>query len=36
VRFSVASVRDGYESWQRPALTTVLLLPPTDLTVEIL
>lgn len=34
VRFSVASVRDGYESWQRPAITMLVLLPPGDLTLE--
>lgn len=36
LRFSVASVRGGYESWQRPSLTTVLLLPPGDLEFEVL
>lgn len=36
LRFSVASVRGGYESWQRPTLTTLLLLPPGDLEFEVL
>lgn len=36
IRFSVASVRDGYESWQRPSITTLVLLPPGGLTAEVL
>jgi Putative phage tail protein len=36
LRFSIASVRDGYESWQRPSITTVRLLPPGSLTFEVL
>lgn len=36
VRFSVASVRDGYESWQRPSISILQLLPPGDLLVEVL
>jgi hypothetical protein len=36
LRFSIASVRGGYESWQRPSITTVRLLPPGSLTFEVL
>ena len=36
LRFSVASVRDGYESWQRPEITALVLLPPGDLFAEVL
>jgi hypothetical protein len=36
VRFSVASVRDGYESWQRPSIAILKLLPPGSLTAEVL
>ena len=35
VRFSVTSVRDGYESWQSPSITALLFLPPGDLAVEL-
>lgn len=35
IRFSIASVRDGYESWQRPTLTMLVLLPPGDLEYEV-
>lgn len=28
IRFSVASVRSGYESWQQPEITMLVLLPP--------
>jgi hypothetical protein len=34
IRFRVTSVRGGYESWQSPNLTTMILLPPGDLTAE--
>jgi hypothetical protein len=36
VRFAIASVRGGYESWQRPTLHTILLQPPGNLTAEVL
>ncbi len=31
LRFAVASVRGGYESWQKPSIDTVTLLPPANL-----
>lgn len=36
LRFSLASVRDGYESWQRPEIRALVLLPPGDLFAEVL
>jgi hypothetical protein len=36
VRFRVTSVRDGYESWQSPSITTINLQPPGSLTAEVL
>jgi hypothetical protein len=36
VRFSVASVRGGYESWQRPSITSLVFSPPGGLTVTVI
>lgn len=36
IDFSVASVRDGYESWQKPKITTIVFLPPGDLASEVI
>ena len=36
MRFSITSVRDGYESWQRPEITMLVLLPPEILSIEVL
>lgn len=36
LRFSVASLRDGHESWQRASITMLVLLPPEILSIEVL
>lgn len=36
LRFSVTSVRDGYESWQSPSITMQLLQPPGNLLLQVL